>query len=154
KPQFARSNLEDYTDHQIAFTDIDRQFAALMTRLAGKEDHYLWLAAALTSHVTQDGHVCLDLARFAGKPVGSLGNAPETTGSYPSLFEWTGALRERRVVGSPGEFRPLILSSSNRLYLYRYWRYEKLLSDFLRMRRVLRCQDVNSLTLKEGLARL
>jgi len=146
--------MQELTDHQITFTDIDRHFAALMTRLAGKEDRYLWLAAALTSHVTQEGHVCLDLARFAGKPSRSLGNRPETTGSYPSLVDWPGALKECRVVGSPGEFRPLILSSSNRLYLYRYWRYEKLLSDFIRTRRVLRCQDVNALTLKEGLARL
>jgi exodeoxyribonuclease V alpha subunit len=146
--------MQNRTNHEVTFTELDRHFAALMTRLAGKEDRHLWLAAALTSHATQEGHVCLDLAKFSGMPLGSAESRTETTGTYPSLVGWTKALKECCVVGSPGEFRPLILNSSNRLYLYRYWRYERLLTDFIRTRRLLGCRDVNALILQEGLARL
>src|SRR5262249_51767796 len=131
--------MPNHTDHELAFTEIDRHFAALMMRLVGKEDRRLWLAAALASHVTQEGHVCLDLARVAGQPCGHAENEQGTTDTYPSLVEWIGVLRQCRVVGSPGEFRPLILTPSNRLYLYRYWQYEKRLADFIRARRGLRC---------------
>jgi exodeoxyribonuclease V alpha subunit len=146
--------MSNHTDHELAFTEIDRHFAALMMRLVGKEDRRLWFAAALASHVTQEGHVCLDLARVAGQPSGHAENEQGTTDTYPSLVEWIGVLRQCRAVGSPGEFRPLILTPSNRLYLYRYWQYEKRLADFIRARRGLRCLDVNALILQEGVNRL
>jgi exodeoxyribonuclease V alpha subunit len=37
-------------------------------------------------------------------------------------------LRACRVVGSPGEFRPLILDDAGRLYLHRYWDHENRLA--------------------------
>ena len=33
-------------DQHLAFTDLDRHFAMLMTKLAGRDDRKLWLAAA------------------------------------------------------------------------------------------------------------
>jgi exodeoxyribonuclease V alpha subunit len=43
-------------------------------------------------------------------------------------------LRACPVVGSPGEFKPLILDPAGRLYLHRYWRYERDLAENLTAR--------------------
>jgi exodeoxyribonuclease V alpha subunit len=48
-----------------------------------------------------------------------------------SLDEWIARLRGSPVVGRPGEFRPLILDDEGRLYLYRYWDYERRLAESL-----------------------
>ena len=42
------------------------------------------------------------------------------------------------IAGEPDEFKPLVLDEKNRLYLYRYWEYEKKLADALLERAVLR----------------
>jgi exodeoxyribonuclease V alpha subunit len=44
---------------------------------------------------------------------------------------WQEALLKSSVVGRPGELKPLILDDALRLYLFRYWEYEKDLLDFL-----------------------
>lgn len=141
-------------DRELVISDLDRHFATLMTRLAGREDRNLWLAAALTSQATQGGHVCLDLANFTIKP--STGSEDETDKavSYPGLQEWIKTLKDSAVVGAPGEFRPLVLDDSHRLYLYRYWRYEQLLANFLRTRIPLLCRDVDLPLLQKGLDQL
>jgi exodeoxyribonuclease V alpha subunit len=46
---------------------------------------------------------------------------------FPSKKVLLKKLRNCPAVGKPGEFKPLILDSRNRLYLYRYWEYEKVL---------------------------
>jgi len=143
--------MSDWLNYSLTFTDLDRHFANLMTKLAGKEDRQLWLAAALTSQATQAGHVCLDLAKLIDKR-----SVEETdkAASEDELQEWVKSLRDSTIVGTPGEFRPLILSSSNRLYLYRYWKYEKLLTDYIRTRSAAICPDVSSSILQDGLDRL
>ena len=57
-----------------------------------------------------------------------------------------------RVVGAPGEFRPLVLDEAGRLYLYRYWDYEKRLADDL-LARAHDADDVDEALLREGLER-
>ncbi len=142
------------TDKDLCFTELDRHFADLMAKLSGNSDRDLWLAAALTSHLTQEGHVCLDLGSFAGGWVSCPDNPAQNVLCCPPLADWVRALKSCRVVGSPGDFRPLILDKSNRLYLHRYWRYERLLADFIRARINLVCHDVNDLILQNGLNRL
>ena len=44
------------------------------------------------------------------------------------------ALEACKVVGRPGDYKPLILDSRSRLYLYRYWDYERTLADFIKGR--------------------
>jgi len=123
-------------------------------KLAGNPDRDIWLAAALTSYLTQQGHVCLDLATFAGSCLSGADNLAEASLSCPPLGDWVCKLKDCHVVGRPGDFCPLILDGSNRLYLHRYWRYEKLLADFIRVRIRLVCHDVNALILQDGLNRL
>ncbi|MFH1481493.1 MAG: exodeoxyribonuclease V subunit alpha, partial [Pseudomonadota bacterium] len=54
----------------------------------------------------------------------------------------------------PGQFRPLILDSRSRLYLYRYWDYQNRLSELIRSRVNQGIGPADMMTLKERLNRL
>lgn len=116
-------NTIQQLSYQGILTDLDLYFARLMCRLGGDSSE-LALAAALVSNRTSNGHVCLDLS-------------VETSQGFfdtPPLDQWLLALRNTRVVGQPGDFCPLILDEMGRLYLYRYWMYEKELAVALTAR--------------------
>lgn len=128
-------------------TDIDRHFGRFLVRLAGKDDVNVLAAAMLASRATGNGDVCVDLARYAGRAL------PEYGLTAPPLERWTAALRQCPVVGGPGEFRPLVLDEEGRLYLYRYWEYEKRLAESL-LARAKDAEDVDVDLLRAGLGRL
>ena len=113
------------------FTEIDRHFADFIQELEGEHDQKVWLAAALTSQATQRGHVCLDLPLVAGTKIHNEQDENDQGVSCPDLQTWIERLTLSQMVGSPGEYRPLILDQANRLYLYRYWNYEKQLANYL-----------------------
>ena len=94
---------------------LDRHFADLMVELNGAPSDELHFAAQLVSAWRRAGHTCVPLAALG------LGEVAE-------------ALHACRVVGNPGESRPLILTAGQRLYLHRYWEYEHLLARALRGR--------------------
>ncbi len=130
------------------FSEIDHQFAELMTRLSGAESKDLKLAASLLSKHTRDGHVCLNLSSFAGTTL-----EDEARTLCPGLEEWILGLKESRVVGYPGHLRPMILDDHFRLYLGRYFDYEQRIAE-----RILflngQGKNVDKGILKEGLKRL
>ncbi len=104
-------------------------FVKLISDLAGSDDPCLLLGAAAASEATLNQNACADLATLAEKPV-----SPEHEPVYPPLADWLAALRAHPlVVGQAGDYLPLILVGQ-RLYLQRYWRYEKGLADALRQR--------------------
>lgn len=109
---------------------LDREFARLLVRLGnGHAPRDGLLAAALASRQIGLGHVCLPLASFEGIRRRLLADGPLGPAIWtPSAQEWAERLRAWPAVGVPGEFRPLILDGENRLYLYRYWRYEAALA--------------------------
>ena len=109
---------------QGLLTDLDLHFARLMCRLAGDESMELALAAALTSNATGQGHVCLELDGQSGRWLGKVCRTPDRG-------DWEQCLKRSPVVGEPGQFHPLILDTKGRLYLYRYWAYERQLADDL-----------------------
>ena len=111
-------------------TLIDIHFAGFITEIADKDDSDLALAAALASNATVLKHVCLDLDFFSDKV---LLNECGPSGPLrcPSALMWRRKLFDSRVVGVPGEELPLILDNKNRLYLYRYWKYEQTLAQGL-----------------------
>jgi len=43
------------------FSDLDRHFGRFMEKLSGGNNPALFLAAALTSRSSREGHICLDL---------------------------------------------------------------------------------------------
>ena len=67
-------------------------------------------AAQLVSAWRGAGHTCVPLAELS--PIGIAT-----------------ALRASPVVGTVGEFKPLILDTADRLYLHRYWAYERTVSE-------------------------
>ena len=96
--------------------------------IAGLDDQIVpavQLAATMLSRVIRSGDTCLDLELAAGRSIGADTGYVRT----PSLETWIPLLRKSRAVGQPGQIHPLILDSSHRLYLYRYWQYERRLVD-------------------------
>ena len=63
-------------------------------------------------------------------------------------------LKQSTVVGSPGEFRPLVLDQANRLYLYRYWKYEQQVAELLRSLAASDVSNFDAALLELGLSRL
>jgi exodeoxyribonuclease V alpha subunit len=107
-----------------SFSPLDLHFARLMEKFSGSRPNpSLLLAAALASNAVQDGHICVDLSDYAGTAM-LFSNPPAPAGQWPDLRSWNDALAATPVVGVPGEYRPLVLSGT-RLYLYRYWDYER-----------------------------
>jgi exodeoxyribonuclease V alpha subunit len=108
---------------------LGRQFAACLSRLDGRIDPRVAWAARLVCEAVAAGRVCLRLEEYAGLEIFPDGG--ETPLALPPLPEWLKVLRQSRLVGEPGQFAPLILDREHRLYLARYWHYEKTLADRL-----------------------
>lgn len=103
---------------------LDLHFARRMEALAGGDAPELLLAAALVSHRVGEGDVCLDLERCRELPL--LHDAGDRGGPWvPTPEVWIDALGTRSVVGKPGGRAPLILDRHGRLYLGRYWWFER-----------------------------
>ncbi|MCZ7638605.1 MAG: hypothetical protein M5U12_22665 [Verrucomicrobia bacterium] len=95
------------------------------------------MAAALVSQARGAGHLCLELPAMAGKSLAPSDEGEADTEGIllPSLDEWIAVLRQAAsVVGVPGGAQPLILTPEGRLYLARYWDYERRVADELRNR--------------------
>jgi exodeoxyribonuclease V alpha subunit len=135
------------------FSELDVYFAGLMTRISGKESPGLFLVAALVSCATSQGHVCLDLSSLNEMPLlaGQPGIEPIL---FPSLAEWREILVSSSVVGRPGDYTPLIFDDRTRLYLYRYWEYEKTLAHTLTQRAASDVEKIDVPVLQEGISRL
>jgi exodeoxyribonuclease V alpha subunit len=117
-------------------------FARLLARLAPGTVEEVLVAGALACRSLVQGDVCLDLSAIAGRDVSpSSGSAASRA---PELAHWESALRASPLVGPPGEFRPLILDTHHRLYLYRCWQWEDSLARNLlaRARQRFACPPV------------
>ncbi len=130
---------------------LDRAFVAFLHELEPETDPLVLLAAALTSHQLGHGHVCLDLFETLNAPDFALSLPPEgdVQGGVlllPSqLLEtldgahWCKVLASSSLVAlaadasETAQTRPLVLSSK-RLYLRRYWTYERRIDAALRQR--------------------
>ncbi|MHA7117085.1 exodeoxyribonuclease V subunit alpha [Pseudomonas promysalinigenes] len=128
---------------------LDRAFVSFLEERAPGSDPLLLLAAALASHQLGHGHVCLDLQQTLAEPDFALSLPPEgdaLTGPLllPSqlladldLPTWLQRIAASTLVAdgdAPGQqARPLVLSGQ-RLYLRRYWSYERQIDQTLRLR--------------------
>jgi len=132
---------------------LDLHFARRMEALAGGDAPELLLAAALVSHRVGEGDVCLDLKRCRELPL--LHDAGDTGGLWVSAPEvWNDALGTCSVVGRPGGRTPLILDRHGRLYLGRYWWFERQVADALLARVRFPPPAVDRDRLRAGLKRL
>lgn len=122
-----------------AYREIDLAFADFLCRRAGRGAERLRPLARELSRGTGEGHICLHM---------------EDAVPADDLADCLSGLRETGVVGCPGEFTPLILDSENRLYLYRYWAYERNLADALLALASGRSDELNIAAVKDGISRL
>jgi exodeoxyribonuclease V alpha subunit len=118
--------MMSYLDGKM-FSVLDCHFTRFITQIFGEERKEALLAAALASWSASEGNICLDLRTLAGKPPAGISD----DFLFPSPDEWLKILKKSPAVGVPGDFKPLILDGRGRLYLYRYWEYEKKLADFI-----------------------
>ncbi|MGC9323453.1 MAG: exodeoxyribonuclease V subunit alpha [Desulfomonilia bacterium] len=129
------------------FESIDIHFARFMEELSGTGKE-VPLASALVSRYTRAGHICVDLSELSGASIEHA--EPDIPARCPDSEHWIVCLRRSPVVGLPGESTPLVLDEDGRLYLWRYWDYEKRLADGLR-ELSSREFPVNTALLLEGL---
>ncbi len=134
-------------------SEADTHFANFIADLSKDNNPEIFLGAALVSSATGNGDICLDLGSVSEKQVKKDKNV-EIPAIFPKLDVWLEKLRKSSVVGNPGEFCPLILDENNRLYLYRYWEYEKILSESIKRRVKEDVKDIDESLLKESLNRL
>ncbi|AKA26798.1 exodeoxyribonuclease V subunit alpha [Pseudomonas chlororaphis] len=134
---------------------LDKAFVSFLHELEPQGDPLVLMAAALTSHQLGHGHVCLDLFETLKEPDFALslppeGDQPGTATVLPSQVlatldgaHWCKTLAASDLVAlaaDPGEQarqRPLVLSGK-RLYLRRYWSYERRIDHALRQRLAVR----------------
>ena len=126
---------------------LDRSFATFILEQDPQAQASVLLAAAMTSHQLGRGHSCLDLVATLRAPdfVLSLPPEGEEGGQLPShwllgldVAQWRRALCLSTMVedrDEPQRFpeRPLVLTGQ-RLYLRRYWNYERSIAQALSAR--------------------
>jgi len=121
-------NLDD-----LPLSPLASAFADSLKRLAADAGENTLLAAALCCEALADGQTCLYLPRFAARKPW-----PELPLALPPLQDWKQQLlADSALVGSPGDYKPLILRGE-RLYLARYEAYEAQLAQQLLKRSQLR----------------
>lgn len=134
-------------------TDLDLHFARFIDRLAGAAGSpELTLAAALASHASGQGDICVNLPQWARR--GLVGAEATPALVCPPIGEWLNRLRASPVVGRPGQRHPLVLDRRGRLYLYRYWEYEHRLAEELLRRAEAAALEVDEERLRADLDRL
>lgn len=145
---------------------LDHAFVGFLHELDPRADPLVLLAAALTSHQLGHGHVCLDLFETLNAPDFALSLPPEGDVQPGAMLlpsqllegvegsRWCQVLEASPLVASAtggNEDRPLVLAGK-RLYLRRYWTYERRIDRALRVR--LATQEPVEADLPERLNRL
>jgi exodeoxyribonuclease V alpha subunit len=112
-----------------SLNELDVYFAEATCRVAGEDEPLVALGAALVSHATGQGHICVSLKNLRSV----VRELPKGHEDWPSVDMWRGALQASATVGDGSIPTPLVLEDS-RLYLYRYWSYQSRLARQLKRR--------------------
>lgn len=126
---------------------LERAFVASLQRLDPNAAPAVLAAAALCCEALARGDVCLPLERLAGQRPWD-----DHDFQLPRLDDWSAALQQSTLVGSPGAYAPLILDGG-RLYLARYQGYEQQLAQRL-LARAADAPEVDEARLADSLQRL
>jgi exodeoxyribonuclease V alpha subunit len=133
-----------------AIAPIDAHFAQAMLLLVGEKDELVELATAFASRAVQRGHVCADLAALAREPLLDGDGNPVAAASF-ELAPCIVALEASALVGDGSTRTPLVLDAAHRLYLYRYFDYQRRLSQAIAAH--LGSAPCDEVRLQAGLAR-
>ncbi len=126
---------------------LDLAFANFLSQEVPDAAPLALLAAALASHQLGRGHACLDLDATLRHPGFALSLPPEgaetASGEPPphpatlleglTLTAWRAALDQPDLVGTGPGGTPLVLAGP-RIYLRRYWAYERAVSELIQSR--------------------
>jgi len=134
-------------------SEIDIHFANFINGFSPDNDPDIFLAAALVSHTTASGNICLNLETASGNLLSGTQEDREPI-ECPKLDVWLEKLKTHPAVGRPGEKCPLILDAKNRFYLHRYWDYENTLSKSIKKRIYKNIAGLDLQRLKNSLDRL
>jgi len=127
---------------------VDYQFAKLLTDKSDEPlPEALILLSALVSHEVSSGNVCLPL-HFLFKPEQRW---PDAIVEAITPFDWLALDLFQPVLGAGEPATPLVLDQ-NRVYLFRYWRYEVNVATEIRNRAC--SSDTDLALLKTGLDQL
>ncbi|MBP6582450.1 MAG: exodeoxyribonuclease V subunit alpha, partial [Chromatiaceae bacterium] len=143
---------------------LDVAFAAFLWEEAPAAPPLLILAAALASHQLGRGHACLDLAATLSDPAFALSLPPEGVDRPDdeptprpaevlaglTLSAWQAALNDPDLVGTGTGATPLVLAGP-RLYLRRYWAYERAVSADIQARLARSAGFVDRVARRAGL---
>ena len=137
-------------NEELQFRPVDRALGELMTRMASDATPEISLAAALLSRERGRGNVCLDLGETF---LPELRTQEGKSHPLPSREAWLKALSAcPMVVGKPGDFKPLILTEGDRLYLHRLHTFESQLAAAI-LARASRTDALNEPEFKTSCAR-
>lgn len=131
----------------------DCQFARRLARMVDDGRPEVLLAAALTSRGVRLGHVCVDLKQFERGFLAGQKDGVSVELRLPQPELWQEILKTSPLVSDGGKMTPLVLQY-NRLYLTRYWQYEKRLAQGLLKRAGRLTPDIDGQLLQDGLDRL
>jgi len=144
--------LSDLREQEV-IEDIDFELCRFLNQQEPDVSEEVLLAGCLLSYLYRQGDVCLILERYAGQQV--FEEDLETNGvPAPDLERWIEALSQSDFVGTPGDFKPLILDGSGRLYLHKLWHYEKIMADHLLEKSQRSASQIDVSVLKDGLERM
>jgi len=135
------------------FSDFDIQFTKFIEKISSQANNEVLLGTILASHLTAEGHICVNLNTYAEK---TFPLSPEEDSDFlhcPPLSNWINSLKNNEMVGTGDDYKPLILNGNN-LYLYRYWIYEQQFSATIQNRLKNQRTDINHEILAQGLSRL
>lgn len=146
------NHFEQLLENDI-IREIDFEFCRFLEERHPEIDGDVLLAALLVSHLYRQGDVCLNLNAYSSQLLFEDAEI-EVDIQTPALSEWISKLEKSPVVGKPGEFRPLILDESGRLYQQRLWKYEDALARELIKKADQQSIEIDEAILENGLSRL
>lgn len=134
------------TLRKMPFASIDLHFAAYIQSLSKSEDPIVFAAAAIASAAVRQGHSCCDLKQFTGKTFSEFfytadSQQDESEDSaakevFPGVEEFRkcmaspwGIALTAEMDDSKAKNIPLVLDPAGRLYLNRYFFYEKIVAE-------------------------
>ena len=130
------------------FSSLDYHFANTIGVIAQEDNPLVLLAAAAVSRATAQGHVCLEIEALAGTFILS---EEGRGGRWPEKEDWLAALENSSLTARNQATAPLVLDDGNRLYLARYWDYQKRLLAQLKARAEKEVAGVDRVILGKGL---
>ncbi|MBN2801990.1 MAG: hypothetical protein JXR91_02730, partial [Deltaproteobacteria bacterium] len=105
-------------------SELDVEFAKRVSDIYKIDDKTVKMLLALASRAATEGDVCVELDKLP-----KLKTEKAASYEWPEINTIKDMLNNSTLCSDGSEITPLVLDSNNRLYLYRYWNYQKRVVD-------------------------